>query len=203
MKTSYPLSSNHFIRFFSGKLLAMCCTGLLLLMSISGCKRNNDDLSGILPSANPDDFEVSFHIYEPFYNGFRIDSDNIVRFEALFRFDQPFTEYKWDVGGMEFNTRDVYLTFGLEDMNAPIPVTLYAKRTYNTPNGRIVKSDSATRYLTLRVLEKTDAAPFLPADKVVRSPYIGSFSGVFTDNPIDTFTITIIDHGRNPSPSAS
>ncbi len=177
-------------------LLIIC-----LLLLLTSCKRSNDDLSGILPSSDPNNFEVSFHIYEPFFNNFRVESDTIVRFEALFRFDQPFTEYRWKVGLEEFDTRDVYLRFGLEDMDAPIPVTLYAKRAYNTPNGRIVKSDSATRYLSLKVLDKSREAGFLSPEKVISSPCIGSFSGIFTDNPTDTFPITIIDHGDNPSPS--
>jgi hypothetical protein len=150
---------------------------------------------------NPDDFSVDFSIYESFYGGFKVATDTIVMFSALMHFDEVYNEYKWQVGSQEYFTRDLSLTFGEEDTNAPIPVTLYAKKTYYVNGEQVIKSGYMTRMLVLKTLEKSNLSKVVEAWKVVRSPYIGNFKGVFTDNAKDTFTVFIADHGMNPNPS--
>lgn len=202
MKTSFPNLNLVSIKKHALPSILKYILGTILLgLIFAGCKREESEL--VPQDSNPDNFKVAFNMFETFYNGHKVDSDTSVRFAVLFHFETLYTEYKWSVGSEEYYTRDLFLRFGFEDMNAPIPVTLHAKKRY-VVNGTIVeKSDSARRYLVLKVLEKTWDATTLTASKVVKSHCLGSFTGSFTDSPSDIFTITNVDFGHNPSPSFS
>lgn len=167
--------------------------GLVFICSILvSCKRQEQTF----PSGDdPDKFSADFKIYETFYNGHKVATDTVVRFEALMRYEGGFSDFRWQVGSTEYYTPDLLLRFGEEDMEAPIPVTLYAKKNFYINGVPVVKADTVTRMLHLKALETYTVAQTLSAEKVVKIPYLGSFKGSFTDAPGYSFTIYIAYQG--------
>jgi len=101
-------------------------------------------------------------------------TDTIIGENATFTAFADNVQYKWEIGTATYYTKSVTLNFQGIPKSTVIPVKLIVKRKSNDPCFKNDSIDSSVRNLVI----------------TNNFPFYGSFHGHYTDNPLDTFTIS-------------